>query len=44
MEWYARYVVEIPAGQKRRTIYADTRKEAADKLARVLAGRADGLV
>jgi integrase len=42
--WMARYTVETPTGPKRRTIYADTRKEAADKLAKILADRADGIV
>ncbi len=40
----ARYTVETPAGQKRRTVYADTRKEAGEKLARALADRANGIV
>jgi integrase len=43
-KWMARYIVETPAGPKRRTIYADTRKEAAEKLAKALAHRADGIV
>jgi integrase len=42
--WMARYTVETPTGPKRRTIYAETRKEAAEKLARALADRADGIV
>jgi len=42
--WMARYTVEMPTGPKRRTIYAETRKEAAEKLARALADRADGIV
>src|SRR5215207_469418 len=43
-KWMARYLVETPTGAKRRTIYADTRKEAAEKLARALSDRADGIV
>ena len=43
-KWMARYMVETPTGAKRRTIYADTRKEAAEKLARALSDRADGIV
>ncbi len=43
-KWMARYTVETPAGPKRRTIYADTRKGAADKLAKALSDRADGIV
>lgn len=42
--WMARYTVETPTGPKRQTIYAETRKEAAEKLARALADRADGIV
>jgi integrase len=42
--YMARYTVETPTGSKRRTIYADTRKEAADKLAKALSDRADGIV
>src|SRR3712207_1609668 len=40
----ARYTIETPTGTKRRTIYADTRKEAAAKLAKALSNRADGIV
>jgi hypothetical protein len=43
-KWMARYTVETPAGPKRRTIYADTRNEAGEKLAKALANRADGIV
>ena len=43
-KWMARYTVETPAGPKRRTIYANTRKEASEKLAKALAHRADGIV
>src|SRR5215212_5483682 len=42
--WMARYTIETPTGSKRRTIYADTRKEAAEKLAKALSNRADGIV
>jgi integrase len=42
--WMARYTVETPAGTKRRTVYGKTRAEVRDKLAKVLAERADGLV
>src|SRR5215218_1815009 len=42
--WMARYTVETPSGPKRRTIYASTRKEVAEKLARALSQRADGIV
>jgi integrase len=42
--WMARYTVETPTGPKRRTIYAETRKEAAEKLAKALADRANGIV
>jgi integrase len=43
-KWMARYTVETPTGPKRRTIYADARKEAADKLAKALSDRVDGIV
>jgi integrase len=43
-KWMARYTVETPTGPKRRTVYADMRKEAAEKLANALADRADGIV
>jgi integrase len=43
-KWMARYTVETPTGPKRRTIYADTRKEAGEKLAKALSDRADGIV
>jgi integrase len=39
----ARWWVETPAGKKRRSAYAKTRKEAADKLARALVQRGKGL-
>jgi integrase len=34
--WEARYYVDTPDGRKRKTIYARTRKEVAEKLARAL--------
>jgi integrase len=40
----ARYTVETPTGTKRKAIYAKTRKEAANKLAKALADRASGIV
>ena len=40
----ARYTVETPAGQKRQTIYANTRKVVSEKLAKALADRASGIV
>jgi integrase len=43
-KWMARYTVETPTGPRRRTIYADTRKEAGEKLAKALSDRADGIV
>ncbi|BBL78430.1 Tyrosine recombinase XerC [Rubrobacter xylanophilus DSM 9941] len=43
-KWMARYWVETPEGRKRRTLYADTRKEVADKLAAALAEASNGLV
>src|SRR5918994_7476767 len=42
--YMARYWVETPKGPKRRTIYGRKREEVADKLARALAERADGIV
>jgi integrase len=42
--WMARYTVYTPKGQKRRTIYGTTRKEAADKLAQALSDRTSGIV
>jgi hypothetical protein len=38
----ARYTVETPAGTKRRTVYGKTRAEVRDRLAKVIADRADG--
>ena len=42
--WMARYTVHTANGPKRRHIYGKTRKEAADKLARVLSDRVEGIV
>jgi integrase len=42
--WEARYTAQTASGPKRRVIYGRTRKEVADKLARVLADCASGLV
>jgi integrase len=42
--YMARYWVETPKGSKRKTIYGKKRDEVADKLARALAERADGIV
>jgi integrase len=42
--YMARYWVETPQGPKRKTIYAKTRQEVADELAKVLAARADSIV
>jgi len=41
--YMARYWVETPTGPKRKTIYGKTRQEVAAKLAKVLAGRAEGI-
>jgi integrase len=43
-KWMARYTVETPTGQKRKTIYAKTRKEAAERLAKALTDRTAGIV
>src|SRR5215218_1572855 len=40
--WEAKYTAHTAEGPKRRALYGKTRKEAADKLARVLADRASG--
>jgi integrase len=40
--WMARYTIETPDGTKRKTLYAKTRKEAADKLTEALAARNSG--
>src|SRR5215211_5587012 len=42
--YMARYTVETPKGPKRKTIYGKKREEVADKLAKALAERADGIV
>ena len=39
-----RYTVHTVKGPKRRTVYGKTRKEAADKLAKVLSDRIEGIV
>jgi len=39
----ARYTVHTAKGPKRRTVYGRTRKEAADKLAKVLSDRIEGI-
>ena len=40
----ARYTVHTAAGRKRKTIYGKTRAEVAEKLAKAVMDRADGLV
>jgi integrase len=40
----ARYTVHTAKGPKRRHVYGKTRKEAADKLAKVLSDRVEGIV
>ena len=42
--WMARYTVHTAKVPKRRHVYGKTRKEAADKLARVLSDRIEGIV
>jgi integrase len=42
--YMARYTVQTPTGPKRKTVYGKTREAVANKLARALADRADGLV
>jgi integrase len=42
--YMARYWMETPKGPKRKTMYGRKREEVADKLARALAERADGIV
>src|SRR5215210_6973172 len=42
--WMARYTVHTVQGPKRRTVYGKTRKEAADKLAKALSDRTEGIV
>jgi integrase len=41
--YMARYTVPTMNGPKRKTLYGKTRKEAADKLARAVAGQDDTL-
>ena len=42
--WMARYTVHTVKGPKRRHVYGKTRKEAADKLAKALSDRTEGIV
>ena len=42
--YMARYTVQTPDGPKRKTVYAKERKDVADKLAKALSDRADGIV
>ena len=42
--YMARYTVETATGKKRKTIYANTRQEAAEKLTKAMADRDGGLV
>ena len=42
--WMARYTVHTSEGLKRKHIYGRTRKEVADKLAKVLSDRVEGIV
>jgi integrase len=42
--WMARYTVHTAAGRKRKTIYGKTRAEVAEKLAKAVMDRADGLI
>ena len=41
--WEARYTVHTSKGPKRKTLYGRSRQEVADKLARALSDRAQGL-
>jgi integrase len=41
--WEARYTIHTSKGPKRKTLYGRSRQEVADKLARVLSDRAQGL-
>ncbi len=41
--WMARYTVHTAKGPKRRHVYGKSRKEAADKLAKVLSDRVEGI-
>jgi len=43
--YMARYTVEVPTGEKKRkTLYAKTRKKAAEQLTKAMADRDSGLV
>jgi integrase len=42
--WEGRYSVQTPDGPKQKTVYGKTRKEVAEKLTEVMAGRDKGLV
>jgi len=42
--WEGRYTVHTAEGRKQRTVYGKTRKEVAEKLTEVMAGRDKGLV
>src|SRR5215212_8298484 len=42
--YMARYTVQTVDGPKRKTIYGKKREDVADKLAKALANRSDGLV
>jgi integrase len=42
--YMARYTVEMPTGPTRKTIYGKKREDVAEKLAKALANRADGIV
>ena len=42
--WCTQYVVHTSEGPKRRTLYGKTRQEVANKLAKALSSREDGLV
>jgi integrase len=42
--YMARYTIQTPTGPKRKTIYGKKREDVADKLAKALADRADGIV
>jgi hypothetical protein len=42
--WMGQYVVHTVEGRKRRTVYGKTRKEVANKLAKGLSNRENGLV
>ncbi|MBA2693071.1 MAG: site-specific integrase [Rubrobacter sp.] len=42
--WMARYTVYTAKGQQRKSVYGKTRKDASDKLAKVLSDCAEGIV